>query len=133
MAVTGVDFSDVAIKKARRTLGNKAKLLTTDLENIDCLQGKYDLILCKDTFTFIKNKEGFVKKVKNLMNDNATFIIITPVLHKGIKYIKLDKPKIAVDFQETKKLLQNNFSNVLEFHHHYTSENVDITTFINTK
>ncbi|MBI1754852.1 methyltransferase domain-containing protein [Candidatus Azambacteria bacterium] len=131
--VVGFDFSEVALAKARQRLDD-AKITNIDLRLIDLeemiVQDKTDIVLCKLTYAFVENKERFLKNVKNLMKDNSVFILITPVLHKGVEYFKEDKPGIAVDFDETKDVLANHFSKVEVFHHNYLGARVDVTTFL---
>jgi len=109
--VIGIDFSKIALKKAKDSLnklGFDAKLIQMDLNNLN-IGKQADVIFCKLVLAFIKNKVEFFKKVKTMMYEHSSFILITPVLHKGIKYTKSDKPGIAIDFEELKKLLSDDF------------------------
>lgn len=131
--VAGVDFSQVALEKARKKLEEAGisgvELQLTDLDDIH-IQNKADIIFCKLTYAFVENKGKFLENVKSLMRDNSVFVLMTPVLHKGVEYVAEDKPGIAVDFEETKEILAKHFSKINIFHHNYLGVRVDVTTFL---
>jgi SAM-dependent methyltransferase len=133
VAVTGVDFSQVALQKADEVLheaGIQAKLIVVDFEELEKIEGIYDVIFSKLAYAFVKDKQKFFRNIKNLMHEKSLFVLMTPVLHTGITYAETDKPEIAVDFEETKKLLKQNFKSVEEFNHHYFGERGDRATFL---
>lgn len=131
--VVGIDSSEIALKIAKENLEKNnitnIQLKNIDLNNLD-ISGKYDIILCKLTYAFIENKEDFLKKISNIMDDNSVFILITPVLHNNIEYLPKDKPGIAVDLDNTNKLLLKIFSKVEIFNHNFFQEKIDETTFL---
>lgn len=131
--VEGMDSSEVALEKAKESLSKEGidgvKLSNVDLNNL-VLDKKYDLILCKLTYAFIDDKESFLEEVKKGMTHKSVFILITPVLHKGIEYLPEDKPGIAVDIEETNEILIRHFSNSEIFHHNYYRDKIDETTFV---
>ena len=108
--VIGLDNSIVALKKLQEEIDNSQtkniSLINVDLNNYN-LAIEADIFLCNFVYAFIDNKEFFLKKVAECLHDNSVFILITPVIHKGIIYTEEDKTKIAVDFEETLKLYNN--------------------------
>jgi len=133
-----VDWSSVGLETAKKEIaeaGFNEKVVYTemDIDELDISKLSNipaDIILCKLTYAFIKDKEKFLKKIKGILAENNIFILMTPVLHKNYAYSEEDKPGIAVDFEETKSLCERIFSNVEVFHHNYFQENGDLTTFI---
>jgi len=131
--ITGVDYSEVGLKKAEDRLKksgiNNFNLTNCDLDDLN-IEGKFDIVLCKLTYAFVKDKDIFLERVKGLMKDDSVFILITPVLHDKIKYLPEDKPDIAVDFEETKHMLAKHLYEVKEFHHNYYQDKIDEVAFI---
>jgi len=131
--VIGLDNSIVALKKLQEEIDNSKEqnitLINADLNNYN-LALETDIFLCNFVYAFIDNKEFFLKKVAECLRDDSVFILIAPVIHKGIIYTEEDKTKIAVDFEETLKLLKNIFSNVDVYHHDYIGSREDYVTFL---
>ena len=131
--VIGLDNSIVALKKLQEEIDNSQtkniSLINVDLNNYN-LAIEADIFLCNFVYAFIDNKEFFLKKVAECLHDNSVFILITPVIHKGIIYTEEDKTKIAVDFEETLKLLKNIFSSIDVYHHDYIGSREDYVTFL---
>ena len=80
----GVDVSSEAIKLAKASTILPASELyyqRADIEQADLsslpLQ-PYGLITCNRVYAFIQNKATFLDKVAGLLDDNGTFIVITP-------------------------------------------------------
>ncbi len=132
--VIGVDFSSIAIAKAKEK-NPKAQFIEHDLNLLNKLYFKkrVDLIICKLTIVFIKDKEKLLKRVRMLMNKNSVFCLITPVLHPDIDYSAEDKPGVAVDYKEIKELLNKIFRKVIEFHDEFVGEKMHIVTFLAIK
>lgn len=139
--VQGIDWSEVALAKAAckiKKLGLEERISLTkmDLDNINQGQIIYrpvDILFSKLTHAFIKNKDKLLDGIKSLMSAESVFILITPIIYKGIKYDQGDKPEIAVDWDETLKLLNEKFTQIEVFHHDYFGERGDLVTFIATK
>ena len=133
LSVIGIDSSEVALKMAKDNL-EENHIENFELKNIDLnnltITGKYDLVLCKLTYAFIENKEEFLNKIKDIMNNDSIFILITPVLHKNVEYLPKDKPGIAVDLEDTNKLLAKLFISVEIFNHNYLQEKIDEVTYL---
>ncbi len=133
LAVVGVDFSEVALGKARQAL-EKEGIASIDLRMMDLddmhIQEKADIVFCKLTYAFVEDKERFLKNIRGLMQDSSVFVLMTPVLHKGVEYLQEDKPGIAVDFEETKNLLARYFTKSEIFHHDYLGAKTDLATFL---
>jgi len=131
--VTGLDFSEVALNKVQQKIEeNKItniKLIKLDLSN-EKINLEADIFLCNFVYTFINKKEFFLKNVAQCLRGDSTFILITPVTHSGTFYTEEDKVNIAVDFEETTKLLKNIFSNVEIYHHDYIGFREDYVTFL---
>lgn len=131
--VTGLDFSEVALKKLQEEINSSQakniKLINADL-NHNNLAIEADIFLCNFVYAFIDNKELFLKNVSKCLQNDSVFILITPVIHKEISYTEEDKTKIAVDFEETVKLLKNIFSSVDVYHHDYIGTREDYVTFL---
>ncbi len=131
--VTGLDNSIVALKKLQEEIDNSKEqnitLINADLNNYN-LTLEADIFLCNFVYAFIDNKEFFLKEVAECLRDDSVFILITPVIHKEIIYTEEDKTKIAVDFEETLKLLKNIFSSVDVYHHDYIGTREDYVTFL---
>lgn len=129
----GVDFSGVALSKARDRL-RKGKISGFEFRRADLdtlsLSEKADIIFSKLSYAFLKDKAKFLARVKKLMKSDSVFILMTPVLYRGITYIKEDQPGIAVNFKGTTKLLSKYFRGVEVFHHDYFGEKGDLVTFI---
>lgn len=131
--VTGIDFSEVGLAKAKEALEGAGisgvELRLVNLDEME-IQDKADIIFCKLTYAFVEDKEKFLQAVKNLMREQSVFVLITPVLHKGVEYLKEDKPGIAVDYEETHQLLKKHFARVDVFHSNYFGERNEATTFL---
>ena len=110
-SVKGIDISNIAIEKAQELLEKEGvenfNLSIMNASEVSSIEEKFDIVFSKLVYTFIENKEKLIKDIKKLMDDNSVFILMTPVLYKGIKYTPEDKPKIAVDFEDTEKFLEN--------------------------
>lgn len=131
--VTGVDFSKVALDKAKELLKEEhvydVEVILDDLDSLS-VKKEADIYFCKLVYAFLKDKERFLERVKDLMSDESVFILITPVLHKSIDYTKEDKPGIAVDFEEINKLLKEKFSKVEELYHDEFGDRGDTVTYL---
>lgn len=64
-AVTGIDYSDTALRRARvRTKGLDARFLKTDLNAVSDI-GKYDAVVSLETVEHLEDPERFVRLLKN--------------------------------------------------------------------
>ncbi len=124
---TGIDFSDVALEKTKSLIEDnkiQAKLIKIDLNNSKfsiSLAERFDIIFCKLVYAFISDKEMFFENIKNLLSENGSFILITPVLYKGIEYDKRLKG-ISVDYEETLFLLKKHFKSTKVFTENFFEE-----------
>lgn len=131
--VVGIDVSKIALKKLEEKISStNAQNITLRLGDLNTFSEKIeaDIFLCNFVYTFIQNKDNFIKYVLGCMKENSVFIIITPVKYKDITYSELDKPNIAVDFDETVIRLREIFSSVKEYHHDYIGMREDYVTFL---
>jgi cyclopropane fatty-acyl-phospholipid synthase-like methyltransferase len=132
LRVSGVDGSKVAIVHAKRNLKTlKIRPTTLTVKDLSSfIPEQYDIYFSKLTFAFIKNKTNFLKNLRKSMPNTSSFILITPVKHKGIRYHTGDKPMIAVNFHDVLKSLTKNFGTVVPFHHNYIGKRMDVVTFL---
>ncbi len=138
MTVTGTDWSPEALHKAqeRAEVEGVAENINFQEVDLDLLaeanldKGRADIILCKLVIAFVSDKKAFCEEVKTLMNKNGVFVIQTPVLHESVKYTSEDKPGIAVQYVEFKNMLEDVFTDVIEFNHSYYSDRGDLVTFL---
>lgn len=109
--VLGIDMSKEAINIAKSStvkLGNGINFQLYDIEKDQTLVYKYDLIVSKYVFAFINNKQIFLNKIKELMNNNSALMIISP----NVGSQPDNKKHIAVNKDETLKLLNQSFNKV---------------------
>lgn len=138
MTVTGTDWSPEALRKVQiraeeEDVADKVNLQEVDLDKLteaDLKAREADIILCKLVIAFVSDQKAFCEAVKGLLAEDGVFVIQTPVLHEGIKYVPEDKPGIAVLYTEFKAMLENVFTDVIEFNHSYYSDRGDLVTFI---
>lgn len=103
---TGVDSSSEAIRIAKSKAGSKEKYVLADIEDENFnLSEKYDLVICKLVYAFIKNKPGFLEKVAKWMHTKSVFVIIVPLTTD----VDSSKLRISVDEEQTQKELKEQF------------------------
>ncbi len=109
LQVDGFDFSQVAIATAneKRILekNDRVSFNVSDIENF-VFEKRYDLAFIKFAFSFIEDKELFLLKIKE--NVNQGLIIITPVLEINKHYDERMK-NISVQLSEIDFLLKKYF------------------------
>ena len=131
--VTGIDFSRVALQKLQQKIDStnlkNIKLIYADLNNFK-INLIADIYLCHYVYSFIDDKDFFLKNMSASMKENSIFILITPVFHKDTIYKDYDKTRIAVDFDETQKKLNEFFTSVNVYHHDYIDFREDYVTFL---
>jgi 2-polyprenyl-3-methyl-5-hydroxy-6-metoxy-1,4-benzoquinol methylase len=106
-SVTGVDYSENAVKIARKlamtVLGeNKIEYLCLGIQDIPVLRQRFDKVSCADFVEHISRElfEAFLKSVKQVMNPGGRIVIYTPngmvpeptLLQKLIRLIGLLPP-----------------------------------------
>lgn len=96
----GVDASSSAIKLAQSaTTSADITYLHLDIEQAnpaDLPNQPYSLITCKLVYAFIINKPNFLANVCDLLADQGTFVVITPLKPD----VPPEKSAIAVDFKQ---------------------------------
>lgn len=116
--VYGVDVSSYAVELARQlTDSDRLAYEQLDIERQSLGGQKYGLIVTKLVYAFIQNKQSFLKKVKDLLEDNGTFVIATPLPQD----VPPEKANIAVDLEQTLADLHQEFSSVK----HYSFEGLE--------
>lgn len=119
----GIDISDSALAKARNNTvySDKLMYLKGNIETIDTLKlprKTYSLITCKLVYAFIEDKRSFLESVHELLEDDGTFAMITPLNSSG------ESRPIAVDIDETMDQLKTTFSDITTF------DGLNVTYFI---
>jgi 2-polyprenyl-3-methyl-5-hydroxy-6-metoxy-1,4-benzoquinol methylase len=125
--VKAIDYSVEAIKiaqeKAKKAgINDLIDFEINDIEKIDLEKEKYDLVILRLFYAFIKNKKSLLFKVKKSLSLKGWVLLETPVTFRNRKYSK-DYKNIAVDYISLIKLLRKNFKNVILFDKQYTREN----------
>lgn len=106
--VIGVDLSGEAIKTAKSStkyLNKGVAFLQCDVETEKLSLETMDLIVCKDTYTFIKDKKAFVDNVLSVMREDSLLVIIS----LAPQYAPEKKRHITVEKREVIKDLQPYF------------------------
>lgn len=111
--VVGTDVSESAIEIAQ----SLTILPETELcyKQIDVEQGNtadlpfqpYGLITCKLVYAFMRDKQAFLKKVEELLDDKGIFVVITPLIERTPP----ERKSIAVSKEEI-DLLREQFDQV---------------------
>jgi 2-polyprenyl-3-methyl-5-hydroxy-6-metoxy-1,4-benzoquinol methylase len=125
--VKAIDYSVEAIKIAKEKakkegVSNLIDFEINDIEKIEFEKEKYDLVILRLVYAFIKNKKRLLSKVKRSLSKKGWVLLETPVTFRNRKYSK-DYKNIAVDYISLIKFLRKNFKNVILFDKQYTREN----------
>jgi 2-polyprenyl-3-methyl-5-hydroxy-6-metoxy-1,4-benzoquinol methylase len=125
--VKAIDYSVEAIKIAKEKakkegVSDLIDFEINDIEKIEFEKEKYDLVILRLVYAFIKNKKMLLSKVKKSLSLKGWILLETPVTFRNRKYSK-DYKNIAVDYISLIKLLRKNFKNVILFDKQYTREN----------
>ncbi len=136
MNVTGLDFSEVALRKAKERLSqanyeDQAQFIKANIETISLreLRANPDLVINKLAYAFIEDKKSFLEKVKSLIDNDGWVVISTPVLISGVEYSERMQG-ISVPYEETKDLLNSVFGQVNTFHENYFESKGIEATFL---
>lgn len=136
IGVTGIDFSMVALKEAKKRLAScdgKFVFIEADLENLDNVKIKTPagtLWMCKLVLAFIKDRAKFLKNVRDKMNGGDMLFVMTPVLHDEIVYQKEDKPGISIRQDEADALMLTIFGNKQVFSNEYPGERGHVVSYL---
>jgi 2-polyprenyl-3-methyl-5-hydroxy-6-metoxy-1,4-benzoquinol methylase len=125
--VKAIDYSVEAIKIAREKaekagVSDLIDFEINDIEKIEFEKARYDLVILRLVYAFIKNKKRLLSKVKRSLSKKGWVLLETPVTFRYRKYTK-DYKNIAVDYTSLIKLLRKNFKNVILFDKQYIREN----------
>lgn len=110
--VIGIDLSEEALKIAKNStkyLNKGINFLQCDVETEKLPRQIADLIICKDTYAFLKDKEIFIKNILSVMQKEGLLAIISP----APQHVPKEKQHITVDSKRTIEKLQPYFSEVL--------------------
>jgi protein-L-isoaspartate(D-aspartate) O-methyltransferase len=125
--VKAFDYSVEAIEIAREKtekagVSDLIDFEINDIEKSEFEKARYDLVILRLVYAFIKNKKRLLSKVKKSLSLKGWVLLETPVTFRYRKYTK-DYKNIAVDYISLIKLLRKNFKNVILFDRQYTREN----------
>jgi 2-polyprenyl-3-methyl-5-hydroxy-6-metoxy-1,4-benzoquinol methylase len=132
--VKAIDYSFEAIKIAKEKakkegVSDLIDFEINDIEKIEFEKEKYDLVILRLVYAFIKNKKMLLSKVKKSLSLKGWILLETPVTFRNRKYNK-DYKNIAVDYINLIKFLKKNFKNVILFDKQYTRENGLVLSFL---
>lgn len=134
LVVTGIDQSEVAIHKAKERCSKvNFRALNIDTGNDQLAGQKFDMIFCKLVYAFINDKQNLIQFVKNTLNKEGMFVLITPVLYEDREYQSQRIKNISVEFENTQALLRKNFDEVKVFHQEFFEEEGSEVTFLCSK
>lgn len=103
--VMGIDLSGEAIKTAKgstKYLNKGVTFLQCDIEAEKLSLETMDLIICKDTYAFIKDKKAFVDNALSVMRPDSLLVIISlapQYAPEKKRHITIDKNKAIKDLQ----------------------------------
>jgi 2-polyprenyl-3-methyl-5-hydroxy-6-metoxy-1,4-benzoquinol methylase len=125
--VKAVDYSVEAVKIAKEKVkkagvSDLIDFEINDIEKIEFEKERYDLVILRLVYAFIKNKKRLLSKIKKSLSLKGWVLLETPVTFRRYKYSK-DYKDIAVDYINLMKLLKKTFKNVILFNKQYTREN----------
>jgi len=132
--VKAIDYSVEALKIAKeKAKNNNVESLINfelvDIEKIKFLKEKYDLVILRLVYAFIKNKKNLLSKIKKVLSEKGWLFLETPVIFKHHKYGQ-NYQNIAVDFKSSTNLFKKNFRNVILFNKQYSQENGLLLSFL---
>lgn len=136
IGVTGIDFSAVALKEAKKKTASckgKKAFIEADLESLDDVQivpPAGSLWVCKLVLAFINKRTRFLKNVLNKMKAGDMLFVMTPVLHDEIVYQKEDKPGIAIHQDEVDALMLAIFGSKRVFSNEYPGERGHVVSYL---
>mgnify|MGYP001042423755 CR=1 FL=1 len=134
LLVKAIDYSIEALKIAKeKARNNNVESLINfelvDIEKIKFLKEKYDLVILRLVYAFIKNKKSLLSKIKKVLSEKGWLFLETPVIFKHHKYSQ-SYQNIAVDFKSSINLFKKNFRNVILFNKQYSQENGLLLSFL---
>ncbi len=88
----GIDWSIEAISLARSTPVTGAEFWVCSAEDMP-KTAKYDLVICRLVYAFVKNKDAFLQDVAELLKPAGKLIIVTPTVDRVAK----NKINTAID------------------------------------
>lgn len=130
LSVTGLDFSSVAIEKAKERAKKSGVTATFHCGDLSTIKEgrKYKVIFCKLVYAFIPSKQEFLQKVKSILTDSGVFIVITPILNESNRDIE-KKPGICASDEDV-ALLKKEFRLVDNYHTNYEDEGRIVETLV---
>jgi len=124
-SVDAIDISSIALGKAKKRAQEVGVAFETHQADLNDtwppLDGPFTLITCKLVLAFIQDKNRFLNQVKELLGQDGTFLLITPVLHSDHKYNKRLQG-ISIPNEELDILLQKHFQSIEVAHNEYFEE-----------
>ena len=74
---TGIDISEVAIKKARKQFP-QFNFMVADATKLPFDDKEFDCVVCSEVIEHIENRGKALSEIKRVLKDGGTFIITTP-------------------------------------------------------
>jgi ubiquinone/menaquinone biosynthesis C-methylase UbiE len=74
---TGIDISEVAIKKARKQFP-QFNFTVADATKLPFGDKKFDCVVCSEVIEHIKDRDKALSEIKRVLKEGGTFIITTP-------------------------------------------------------
>lgn len=102
----GIDTSKEAIAIARsRSKDVSYKVLDITSEDAELLVKSYGMITCKHVYAFIADKNLFLSRVAEHLEERGIFVLLTPLIEDAP-----EKSGIAVDGTQVRKDIDKHFS-----------------------
>lgn len=94
---TGIDISKLAISRAQDKVP-QGSFICANFEDYQFPNDiSFDLIFAKFVIAFIENKESFLDKINQLLKEDGTFVIMTPVAKELPENNEIFISQITVD------------------------------------
>ncbi len=124
--VLGVDRSEIALENARLQNIANTKFAQVNLDNLNefsqLYDNHFDVIFCKLTFPFVKEKNVFLEYCKKMLVHRGALVIINPVQERGIVY-KGKQANISFSHDKMMEMLNVTYGSAICFNKSYYPKN----------
>lgn len=76
LVLTGIDYNELRIKRARAILNDDINLINEDIEEIE--SKKYNIVLLNHVIEHVKEDELLLKRISTILSDDGILILGTP-------------------------------------------------------
>jgi ubiquinone/menaquinone biosynthesis C-methylase UbiE len=76
--LTGIDISEVQIKRAKQKLGNKAEVIKCPAENLPFADKYFDRIICTEVFEHTLEPTDVLREMKRALKDSGVISLSVP-------------------------------------------------------